>query len=202
MKYWEDSFDDESAATYMETYGEGIGSATRHTLGSFINDGESVLDVGCGPGWNLEHFREYGPHVIAYLGLDYSERFVRVANQRSGNNGNFQVGDVRDIKEPDESWDVVILQDVLEHTNGYEKPIREALRVARKRVIVTFWRMSEGEDTINDDGDDTWGAAYSRTKWEKFLDSLDLHWLHEHSDEKANRQHDFYCIDKKERHGN
>lgn len=200
MKYWEDSFTDESAATYMETYGEGVGSDTRKVIGSFINDGESVLDVGCGPGWNLDHFKEYGPQVSKYLGLDYSERFVKVANRR--NPGQYQVGDARNLhRQSRESWDVVILQDVLEHTNGYERPLREALRVVRKRIIVTFWRLSEGQDTINDDGDDTWGAAYSRPEWEKFLDSLDLHWMHEASEATANRQHDFYIIDKEAKHG-
>lgn len=201
MRYWEDNFDDESAASYMETYGEGVGSDTRHMLGTFINDGESILDVGCGPGWNWDHFKEHGPKISKYLGLDYSKRFVRVANQR--NPGMYRVGDVRNLTRYNrEEFSVVILQDVLEHTNGYEKPVQEALRVSKKRVIITFWRMTEGEtDTINDDGDDTWGAAYSRPKWEKFLDSLDLHWLMEESEPTANRQHWFYVIDKEVKHG-
>src|SRR3990167_4282738 len=139
--FWDKlSATDEGAAVYMSTYGEGPGCPTRFALGEFINDGESVLDVGCGPGWNYDHFKEHGPEVD-YKGLDYSERFVRVANQR--NPGKYEVGDVRKVNELDESWDVVILQDVLEHTNGYKKPIKEALRVARKRVIISFWRLNE-----------------------------------------------------------
>jgi hypothetical protein len=39
--FWDKlSGDDEHAADYMLTYGEGPGCPTRHTLGSFINDGE------------------------------------------------------------------------------------------------------------------------------------------------------------------
>jgi ubiquinone/menaquinone biosynthesis C-methylase UbiE len=122
--FWDKlSGDDEHAADYMLTYGEGPGCNTRLTLGQFINDGESVLDVGCGPGWNFDHFIEYGPQVRLYVGVDYSERFVRVANQRTGSKYGiepFIVGDVRKLINSDNTWDVVVMQDVLEHTNGYE----------------------------------------------------------------------------------
>ena len=223
--YWDKlSGDDEHAAEYMLTYGEGPGTLTRMVLSSFINDGESVLDVGCGPGWNLEHFADNGPDIDKYKGLDYSQRFVRVANQRAVStkvDGGgflkrlrledrwsdlatlFEVGDVRDIHEADESWDVVIMQDVLEHTNGYEKPIQEALRVARKRVIIAFWHLmtKEEDNPINDDGDDGWGAWYSGPKFEQHLDSLDLHWMHHQIIDHQGKPRDFYIIDKQEPHG-
>jgi hypothetical protein len=93
---------------------------------------------------------------------------------------------------------VVLLQDVLEHTNGYEKPVKEALRVCKKRVIVTFWHLMEADEHINDDGNDGWGAWYERGKWETFLDTLGYTWLHTESAPEANRQHDFYFIDKEE----
>lgn len=201
--YWDNLLeDDEHAASYMMTYGEGPGAETRHTLGSFINPGESVLDVGCGPGWNLDHFLEFGPEISRYKGLDYSERFVRVANERAmakagTSSGPFELGDCRKLTQYDDSFDVVILQDVLEHTNGYEGPLAEALRVAKKRVIVAFWRMSPGdEDKTNDDGDDGWGSIYSQPKWETYLDSLGLSWFHHQITDSKPR--DFYIIDKDE----
>ena len=207
--YWDYLMDtDEGASQYMETYGEGPGCQTRRIIGSFINEDETVLDVGCGPGWNLDHLIEHGPTVGDYKGLDYSERFVRVANQRAKEKYDqepFAVGDVRDFGEPDGSWDVVVLQDVLEHTNGYEKSIEEALRVARKRIIVTFWKAfrADGEGhQINIDGNDGFGSNYEKKLWEDYLDSLDLHWMSTETDDKANRWHVFYIIDKEEQHGN
>lgn len=198
MNYWDKlSGDDEHAATYMLTYGEGPGSPLRHFIGGVINDGETVLDVGCGPGWNFDHFMEHGPDVT-YRGLDYSERFVRVANERAKamfGDEPFALGDVRDIQQPESSWDVVLLQDVLEHTNGYEKPITDALRIARKKVIITFWHLTENDDHINDDGDDGWGAWYSQPKLEAFLDSLNVHWLHDELP-RQNAKHDIYILDK------
>lgn len=203
--FWDNLLeDDEHAASYMMTYGEGPGCRTRVFLGNFINEGETVLDVGCGPGWNLDHFMQYGPAISNYKGLDYSERFVRVANERAmqlagTSSGPFELGDVRDIQEPDKSWDVVIMQDVLEHTNGYEGPVKEALRVARKRVIIAFWHLTENDDHINDDGNDGWGAWYSTPKWETFLDSLNIHWMHDQITD--NKPRDFYIIDLEVQHG-
>lgn len=197
--YWDKHMGDvETASVYMESYGEGVGSETRAIISAFINDGDTVLDTGCGPGWNYEHFGKEGPKLGDYKGTDYSHYMIEGALMKYPD-VKFEVGDCRDIKEADESWDVVISQDVLEHTNGYEKPISEALRVARKRVIVTFWRMGAGEDDItNDDGDDGYGSAYSRKKWEKYLDTLGYAWMQTESSKHANRKHDFYLIDKEE----
>ena len=183
--FWDNLLEtDEHAAEYMMTYGEGPGTETRQILSGFVTSEDSVLDVGCGPGWNLEHFMDYGPLVRRYKGVDYSQRFVRVANQRRHDKRiptefalPFELQDCRHLKEANDSWDVVLLQDCLEHTNGYEKPMREALRVARKRVIVAFWHLSDDDNPhINDDGNDGWGAWYDRRAWEKFLDSLGYYW--------------------------
>lgn len=206
MNYWDDLMaTDEGAANYMESYGEGPGCGTRMIIGGFIKEGETVLDVGCGPGWNFDHFMKYGPAISSYKGLDYSERFVRVANKRvmdiaKTSSGPFELGDVRDIKEENYSWDVVILQDVLEHTNGYEKPIKEAIRVARNRVIVTFWRSApDSNDQINDDGNDGYGANYSLKKFDKFLNKLGYKWSMTTTGPEANRQHVFYVINRREK---
>lgn len=197
MNFWDQLMEsDEGAANYMASYGEGPGYITRQMIAEFLEPNESVLDVGCGPGWNYDHFKEHGPQV-EYRGEDYSERFVRVANKR--HEGIFFVGDCRKLEHPDYSWDVVILQDCLEHTNGYEKPITEALRVARKRVIVSFWHLdgNEGTEHINDDGNDGWGAWYDKSKWEQYLNSLPYVWHHyDLAPEGKSHKWHFYVIDR------
>lgn len=192
-KYWEDNFTDESAAEYMVTYGEGPGTPLRFFIGKLLKAGESVLDVGCGPGWNFDHLLEHGPSV-KYRGMDYSKRFIKVASERVKPMQIFKVGDVRDIPEPDKSFDVVILQDVLEHTNGYEVPLNEALRVARRMVIVTFWHLKDEDDPhINEDGGDTFGAWYDKREWEGYLDKLKLSWTHS-SIPRKDSSHEIYEV--------
>lgn len=197
--YWDNLMEtDESAAQYMYSYGEGPGCETRMMIGQFINDGESVLDLGCGPAWNYDHFKEYGP-IVTYKATDLSPRFVRVAKARHPEM-NIEVGDIRSVMEDDDSFDVVLLQDVLEHTNGYEKPVSEALRVARKRVVVCFWRTMENVVTkTNDDrdkGTDGYGSDYNKQEWEDFLNTLPYVWFDAVTSSKANRPHTYYIIDK------
>lgn len=204
--FWDNLMEtDENAGEYMLSYGEGPGADTRHFLSNFVESGESVLDVGCGPGHNMEHFMEYGPRLKRYKGVDYAIRFVRAANERRKQKRiptdyalPFQLQDCRDLEEPDNSWDVVIIQDCLEHTNGYEKPMAEALRVARKRVIVAFWHLMDKEEDnpINDDGNDGYGAWYSGPKWEKYLDKIDYSWFHEQIIDPMGKPRDFYIISK------
>lgn len=194
LKFWEDNFTDEDAAVYMDNYGEGVGTDTRKKLSKLIDKGSSVLDVGCGPGWNFDHFLEYGPSV-KYRGIDYSKRFVRVANKRTGTKV-FKVGDARNLEEPNDAFDVVILQDILEHTDGYEIPVKEAIRVANKRVVITFWHLKNEDDPhINNDGGDTWGSWYDKREWENFLNKLGYPWQHDYMFFN-NHDRDFYIIDK------
>lgn len=196
----------EEAGSYMLSYGEGPGCDTRLKLFSFIENDESVLDVGCGPGHNMEHFAQYGPALSKYKGVDYASYFVEADNQRlkarldenftTAEVLPFEVQDCRDLKEADASWDVVVLQDCLEHTNGYEKPMQEALRVAKRRVVVVFWHLTENDDHINDDGNDGWGAWYSRPKWEDFLNGTGFKWEHSQIEYPAGRVRDYYVISK------
>lgn len=212
--YWDDLMGtDEGAANYMESYGEGPGCATRVKLFEFVKNGETVLDVGVGPGWNLDHVLQFGPEIARYKGTDYSPRFVKVCNERIarlkqkyGQNllpggAEYALGDVRKLDEADNSFDVVLLQDVLEHTNGYEEPIHEALRVASKRVIISFWKASfkddnQSEDQMNDDGKDGWGATYNRDNFEKFLDTLGVSYHAAETGPEANRWHKYYVLSK------
>src|SRR3954467_13988051 len=109
---------DESAGEYMLSYGEGPGTEVRQVIGSYITTDDSVLDVGCGPGHNMEHFMDYGPLVRRYKGVDYAIRFVWAANERRRQKQipttyalPFELQDCRHLLEPDSSWDIVIVQD-------------------------------------------------------------------------------------------
>jgi len=56
--------------------------------------GSRLLDVGCGPGRHAHAFARQGVEVV---GLDVSERFVRLARQGAPTGARFVRGDARDL---------------------------------------------------------------------------------------------------------
>ncbi len=81
-----------------------------------------LLDIGCGTGWLGEEFS-------SYTGLDGSAQAVEIARERGRNvlEGN--------VDEPlpfaDESFDAVVMKDVLEHVSDPVLLVREARRALR-----------------------------------------------------------------------
>lgn len=113
---------------------------------------ESLLDVGCGTGpiyeLNLAQFPMRKPFV--YKGTDYSWRMIDTAKGLFPE-GDFEVQDMRDLKEEDNSWDCVLLMHSLDHTDDYKAAIAEAARVAKKYVCIILWRSLRDSGTnLND----------------------------------------------------
>lgn len=201
--FWNE--DDVDHATYMESYGEGVGSDTRRHLFFYIGVNDSLLDEGCGPGWNFQHGREIEFWDGKYKGTDFSKGFIDACIEKYGNaiDRSWEVQDARIPKEKPGSWDVVLLQDIVEHTNGYEKPVLAALKIARKKVIVTFWRsLSESdEDDVKQskEGYDDWCGSYSKPKLIAFANDLvSKKQIHSWSltESNGNRHHDYLILFK------
>jgi SAM-dependent methyltransferase len=81
-----------------------------------------LLDVGCGSAWLGEHF-------ASYTGVDVSPEAVAAAARRGRTVVQADVGDA--LPFADESFDAVVLKDVLEHVPDPVALVREAHRVLR-----------------------------------------------------------------------
>lgn len=191
MNYWD--YHISNHETYIRSYGEGEGSPNRRTLFSFFDENDSVLDVGCGPGCNLGHARDImGWDNFTYKGVDISPKFIE-ACKRLFPDGSFEVQDAENLREPDDSFDVVILQDVLEHLPGYRKAIAEAVRVARKRVVICLWTpLYDREDNIEDKGDGGYHSYYNKEKFMEFISQFGTVTTDE---QHENRNHWYYAIE-------
>lgn len=101
---------------------------------SFLGDvrGKAVLDVACGLGEWLGHFRDRGASSIS--GIDLSARAVESCRLRYPQ-GDFHVGAAEALPFADASFDIVTCMGSLEHFVDKPAALREMLRVARPGAI-------------------------------------------------------------------
>src|SRR5271154_2143876 len=99
---------------------------------------ESILEVGCGQGRCLEIVRQYFPQS-RLLGVDFSTTAIAAARSRFPE-GTFHVGVAEDLSSiPNESVNLVLNIEVLEHVADARKTVREFARVLKPggRALVT-----------------------------------------------------------------
>jgi SAM-dependent methyltransferase len=84
-----------------------------------------ILDVGCGIGTYVRHFREYTDHAY---GIDVdAERVAEGAKSLP----NLQVAASEHLPFEDGAFDVVVLNEVIEHVQDDAQTIAECLRILR-----------------------------------------------------------------------
>ena len=93
--------------------------------------GEGVLDVGCGSGFYTRELLGLGAKVTA---TEYAPGSLAQARRNVGEIGrdvDFRLEDAQALSLPDESFDRVLLSEVIEHLREPERSIAEAARVLR-----------------------------------------------------------------------
>lgn len=150
--YWQNQFREHD--NYMiSNHADFVGSVPNDTkefylirehILEFINNNDSVLDVGCASGGTYLHIKDFSFKKIKYKGIDYVENFIESCKKRHPE-ANWEVSDARDLIENDKSWDVVLLYDTLDYLMNPDRPLKwkkaidEAVRVAKKRIIIVIW---------------------------------------------------------------
>ena len=128
-------------------------------IANYLKDGASVLDIGCANGYSAAS--QIDKKDIKITGIDFSEEMIDAANTRRSKNSDymkklsFELGDIRDIKKPDDSFDVVYTTRVLINLPNWEeqrKGIEECIRVCKKGGLVifseSFWEPLSKLNTI------------------------------------------------------
>lgn len=111
-------------------------------------EGKKVLDLCCGAGGKTVLLGETGAEVT---GVDIGDVFIEMARDFADAhnvNVDFEVGDARDLRFEDNSFDYVFSFDALEHVNPPEDMLAEAKRVLAPggRLIMSFtnWERHDG----------------------------------------------------------
>ncbi len=93
----------------------------------FIRPGTRILDLGCGDGLDLEHYKKLGASVY---GLDASEELIKIARQRLPGD-DIRVGLFESLPYPDNFFDAVLSKYALQTSADLEPCFREIDRVLK-----------------------------------------------------------------------
>jgi len=95
--------------------------------------GKKLLDAGCGTGWFSRRAVELGAVVTS---LDVGENLLNEVKKKCDTTR--VVGDVTALKFKDNSFDVIVSSDVIEHTPDPGKAISEMARVLKKGGVLAL----------------------------------------------------------------
>jgi SAM-dependent methyltransferase len=120
---------------YDQEIEESFWDIVRDHAPSGVLEGADLLDIGCGWGGKSIYYAEHYP-VRSVTGFDLPGVFdpavpAQYAEERGLSNCSFISGYAEDIPLPDDQFDVVIMDDVLEHVADPEAVLRESRRVLR-----------------------------------------------------------------------
>lgn len=184
-----------------EHYGQGINYGGKKFVVHLLGDKcDSILDAGCGNGLVYKAIKESDRIIPKYKGIDLSNAFIEY-NKKTYSEAEWEIGDINKLNEVDESFDVVLLFHCVEANDNYEKPIREALRVAKERVILVFWKGLHHDwetDKVEKLEPNAWTSHYSAKKFLRFLKEIGYAhapWLELYCDEY--RYNLYFIFDKK-----
>ncbi len=94
---------------------------------------QRVLEVGCGTGIFLDCFLRNG-HAVS--GIDPSVPMLEVARRKFGERVTLSQGYAENLPYEDNEFDTVALLTTLEYTDNPVRALEEALRVARRHVLL------------------------------------------------------------------
>jgi SAM-dependent methyltransferase len=134
-----------------ETYERFMGRWSRRLAGPFIDflgvqDGDAVLDVGCGTG-SLTLAVAARAKVAAVTGIDLSEAYIAFARGRTDDTRiTFDTGDAGALPYPDGAFDRVVSMLVLNFVPDIAAAAAEMVRVARPggTVAAAIWDLRGG----------------------------------------------------------
>lgn len=119
-----------SVAT-VQRFGGIQASVLRVAAGAGLNGPLDVGDVGCGAGTQCRMWAKLGHRVS---GVDVNEPLIHLAQQRASDAGldiQFQVGSATALPWADQSMDVCLVPELLEHVLDWQSCVNEAARVVR-----------------------------------------------------------------------
>lgn len=96
---------------------------------------ETVLDAGCGEGFTLNKLKQNGIGK-KYEGIDYYDDAIKLG-RKIYPDLNIKKGDIYNLNYKENSFDLVICTEVLEHLDDPQKALSDILRVSSRYILLT-----------------------------------------------------------------
>lgn len=108
-----------------------------YLIGKYIDlHDKYILDGGCGTGDYILEFLKYSVNVF---GVEYNEDKVKAFKSSNRNPENVRVGSIEELDFEDGKFDIVLLNEVLEHVSNEKKALEEMKRVLRPGGILVLF---------------------------------------------------------------
>lgn len=98
----------------------------------------SVIDVGCGEGEIISVWKKHCPEC-SIIGVDIDENILQTARERN-KNVRFEVQNICRLDIPDNSFDLVLCLEVLEHLENPRQALSELVRISKKYILCSVPR--------------------------------------------------------------
>ena len=115
-----------------------VAKAFSKLLKKDLKNKTTMLDVGCLSGHFLRTFREKNNKNFFYQGLDPFDLHINAAKKvwEKDKNSSFKVGWAQKIPFKQKKFDITICSNVFTHIPNILNPIKELIRVTRKKIII------------------------------------------------------------------
>lgn len=115
---------------------------------------DSILDVGCGEGLTLERLQQEGIGKTLE-GIDAVDEALTIGKKLYPKL-TLKRGNIYNLQYKDDSIDLILCTEVLEHMDNPKKALEELIRVSRKYVILTvpnepwftYMRIARGKNLL------------------------------------------------------
>jgi ubiquinone/menaquinone biosynthesis C-methylase UbiE len=137
---------------------------TRYIFASQFVKGRKVLDIACGSGYGSAYLARTAKKVF---GVDISKETIGYAQKKYGSdNIEYLTGSAESIPLPDQSIDIVVSFETVEHISDYEKFLREIKRVLTPDGVLI---MSTPNDTVFPEGNTFHTKEFSATEYDELI---------------------------------
>jgi 2-polyprenyl-6-hydroxyphenyl methylase / 3-demethylubiquinone-9 3-methyltransferase len=112
------------------------------------SNSHQIIEVGCGGGIFCEYIAKQGYNIV---GVDLSLGAISVAQEHALINKltiSYEIASVYQLPFADESFDVVISSDFLEHIEDLETAIYEMSRILKRNGLFIFDTISRNEKSV------------------------------------------------------